>query len=530
MHRLPETMVLICAQVLTLTLLLTACGLSTESSSEEDTRPGGDAGTATADGDGSSDAPRPSGLLTHAEGTAPGYVLYSPLPSGTTFLLDTDARAVHTWESDYAPHSLYLLPNGNLLRPGRDPERGTFTAGGSMGLLQMFDWDGNLIWDWKLSDESRILHHDIEPLPNGNFLAMGWEVKTPEEARAAGRRPDLIPEKGLWSEFIAEIEPLPPDDGRIVWSWHVWDHLIQSHDPDAANYGDPAEHPERVDINGGGPELEIDAEQLEQLRALGYVPAPEEDVEEDEEDEEVRPDFLHLNAVDWHPELDQIAMTSPELGEVWILARPSSTEEAAGPAGDLLYRWGNPGSYGHGASEDKRLYYPHDVQWVPPNYPGGGHLTIFNNGNDRPSGEWTSLEEIDPPLNPDGTYRREAGEAWGPQELVWSYRAPEPESFYAAFISGAHRLPNGNTFVTSGPDGRMFEVTANGETVWEFWNPYSGNVQDRDGTRAGSDRVRYGVWRAQKLSPDHPALAGRELVPLDPQPVVVTSSENGTKE
>ena len=51
-----------------------------------------------------------------------GYVLYSPLSSGTTYLLDTEGRPVHTWESDYAPHSLYLLPNGNLLRPGRDPE------------------------------------------------------------------------------------------------------------------------------------------------------------------------------------------------------------------------------------------------------------------------------------------------------------------------------------------------------------------------------------------------------------------------
>ena len=516
MHRLPETVVLVCASVLTWTLFLTACGPSTET-------PEGATEAATDGDDASADAPRPSGLLTHEEGTAAGYVLYSPLPSGTTYLLDTEGRAVHTWESDYAPHSLYLLPNGNLLRPGRDPARQKFTAGGSMGLLQMFDWDGNLIWDWKISDDSRILHHDIEPLPNGNLLAIGWEEKTPEEARAAGRRPELIPEKGLWSEFVVEIEPLPPDDGRIVWSWHVWDHLIQNHDPDAANYGDPAEHPERVDINGGGPELEIDAEQLEQLRALGYVPTPDEDAEEEDE---LRPDWLHLNAIDWHPELNQIAMTAPEPGEIWILARPSSTEEAAGPAGDLLYRWGNPSTYGHGTAEEKRLFYPHDVQWVPSDAPGEGHLTVFNNGSGRPSGEWTSLEELVPPLESDGTYRRPAGEAWGPKELVWSYRAPDPESFYAPFISGAHRLPNGNTFVTHGPDGRMFEVTADGETVWEFWNPYSGNVQDSDGTRAGSDRVRYGVWRAEKLSPDYPAFSGRELVPLDPQPVVVTPTDD----
>jgi hypothetical protein len=461
-------------------------------------------------------APRPSGLVVRADGVAPGYVLYSPLSSGTTYLLDTEGRPVHTWESDYAPHSLYLLPNGNLLRPGRDPNARKFTAGGSMGLLETYDWEGNRLWHWKLSDENQILHHDVEPLPNGNLLAIGWEVKTKEEALAAGRRPQLIPERGLWSDFIVEIEPIPPDDARIVWTWRVWDHLIQNYDEKAANYGDPADHPGRIDVNGGGPPLVIDEEQLAELRALGYVPEGEGGDEDDDEDE-LRPDFLHINAVDWHPELDQIAMTPPEFGEIWIIARPRSTEEAAGPKGDLLYRWGNPATYGRGTAADKRLFFPHDVQWIPPGYPGAEHLTIFNNGGGRPEGEWSSVEEIVPPVAPDGSYVLEEGKAWGPAGTVWTYRATEPESFFAPFISGAHRLPDGNTFVTSGPQGRLFEITASGEIVWDFWNPFSGDVRESDGTRAwaGDDRLLLGVWRAQKLPPDHPGLAGRTLVPLE---------------
>lgn len=475
---------------------------------------------------------RPSGLTVKTEAVAPGYVLYSPLSSGTTYLLDTDGRTVHTWESEYGPQSVYLRPDGTLLRPGRDLDNPTFTAGGSAGVVQLFSWDGDLLWEWKLSDDNRILHHDIEPLPNGNLLAIGWEVKSREEALAAGRRPDLLPEKGLWPDFILEIEPLPPDDARIVWTWHVWDHLIQDHDPDMAGYGAPAEHPRRIDINGGGPQLQIDDQELEMLQALGYVPETEEAEETDETDEtsdendnddqesELRPDFLHLNAVEWHPELDQIAMTSPERGELWIIARPSSTEEAAGPAGDLLYRWGNPASYGRGAPSDKTLFYPHDVQWIPAGYPGAGHLTVFNNGNGRPEGEWSSLEELVPPLASDGSYRLDAGRAFGPGEPVWSYQASEPERFYASFISGAHRLPNGNSFVTSGPQGRLFEVTRQGEIVWEFWNPYWGDIRKRDGTERSTDTERFGVWRARKIPPDHPGLAGRELRPLDPQPEV----------
>ena len=507
----------------------------------------------TADVAGGEEAPVPRGLQLAEAGTAPGYVLYSPLSSGTTYLLDTDAQVVHTWQSEYSPHSLYLLDDGTLLRPGRDPDTEHFRAGGAMGIVQKLSWDSEVLWEWKLSDENRILHHDVEPLPNGNFLALGWELRTPEEARAVGRREDLIPEKGLWPDFLIEVEPVPPNEARIVWEWRVWDHLVQNVDPDLPNYGEPSQHPHRLDINAGGPPLEIDDEQLEQLRALGYVPdelsegsggegsateaagaaQPEQDAdgdsdagdgegddqqqdeEEEEEEEELRSDFLHINAVDWHPELDQIAMTVPELGELWIIQRPSSTEEAAGPAGDPIYRWGNPSAYGMGEPETKRLFYPHDVQWIPSGSAGEGNLTVFNNGSERPDGEYTSIEELEPPLADGGTYPRPVDGPWEPAELVWRYTAPEPESFFAAFISGAHRLPNGNTFVTDGPKGRLFEVTREGELVWDFGNPWAGEAAMTEGR---GRRLRMGVWRAQKLPPGHPGLAGRDLTPISPQP------------
>ena len=516
------------------------------------------------------EAPVPRGLQLSEAGTAPGYVLYSPLSSGTTYLLDTDAQVVHTWESEYSPHSLYLLDDGTLLRPGRDPDTEHFRAGGAMGIVQKLSWDSEVLWEWKLSDENRILHHDVEPLPNGNFLALGWELRTPEEARAVGRREDLIPEKGLWPDFLIEVEPLPPDDARIVWEWRVWDHLVQDVDPSLPNYGKPAEHPHRLDINAGGPPVEIDTEELAQLRALGYVPdeAPAEGAEgtrsatesdsqapdggngpvdgdagddsddqpeqaepEPEEEEELRSDFLHVNAVDWHPELDQIAMTVPELGEIWIIRRPRSTAEAAGPAGDLIYRWGNPSAYGMGDPETKRLFYPHDVQWIPAGHPGAGNLTVFNNGQDRPGVEYTSIEEVEPPLADGGAYPRPVEGPWEPEELVWSYTAPEPESFFAAFISGAHRLPNGNVFVTDGPKGRLFEVSREGNLVWDFGNPWAGEAAMTEGR---GRRLRMGVWRAQKLAPVHPGLSGRELTPISPQPeptpVEVESTEDERNE
>jgi hypothetical protein len=345
----------------------------------------------------------------------------------------------------------------------------------------------------------------------GAFCDSG-RIRTPNISNV-GRRVELIPEGGLWPEFVMEIEPVFPDDARIVWEWHLWDHLIQDIDPELPNYANPMDRPERVDINAGASPREIDSTELAQLKALGYVP--------DDAEEAEAGDFIHANAIDWNEELDQIALVAPELGEIWILVRPRSSKEAAGPAGDLLYRWGNPEMYGRGEASELRLFYPHDAQWIPPGYRGTGHLTIFNNGYERPEGNYSSIEEIALPLASDGSYTRNTDGTWGPDETVWNYTAPDRESFYASYVSGAHRLENGNTFIASGAEGRFFEVTPDGRIVWEFANPYRGYMTKSDGSPSYEEDQTYGVFRAQKISPDHPGLAGRILIPLEPQPTLI---------
>ena len=62
-----------------------------------------------------------------------------------------------------------------------------------------------------------------------------------------------------------ELEPRPPNEARIVWEWHVWDHLLQANDPNAAGYAVPSEHPGRLDVNGDKDAPVIDEKELEQL-------------------------------------------------------------------------------------------------------------------------------------------------------------------------------------------------------------------------------------------------------------------------
>ena len=466
----------------------------------------------------------PRGLRANTAPLSEGYVLFNPLLSLTTYLVDVEGRVAHTWQSDIrGAGGLYLLDDGHLLRGGHQPEFPVFRGGGMAGRLQEFTWDGEVTWDFVFASEDHQLHHDVAVLPNGNILAIAWEAKSAQEAVAAGRRPELTPEAGLWPDTIVEFQPQRPDGARIVWEWHMWDHIVQDGDPALGNYGDPSEHPERIDINGDRDTPQVSAAELARLQALGYVPS-------DAAPEDLQSDFMHTNAIAYNASLDQIAVSVLRYNEIWIIDHSTTTIEAAGNTGgrggrggDLLYRWGNPRTYRRGDADDQQSFGQHDVRWIPDGMPGAGRLMLFNNNMEGPDGDFSAVFELGPPTDDAGRYVVSDTDAFGPDEPTWSYMAPDRVSFHSFFISGAHRLPNGNTFITSGAKGRFFEVTLDGDIVWDYWNPYSGTLEGNPVTR----NTPYGVFRATKLSPDHPALAGRNLQPVHPQPRSVAPPDPG---
>jgi hypothetical protein len=508
-------------------------------------------------------APR-RGLIQRSEGALDGFTLFTPIRSTSTYLVDMDGQAVHTWESEHPPgQSVYLLENGHLLRTAREGNP-VFSGGGEGGRIQQFTWDGELVWDFLWSDAERLQHHDIEPLPGGNVLLISWEARSREDAISAGRDPARIHGEGIWPDCVFEIRPLPPGGGEVVWEWHAWDHLIQDFDPDKAYYGDVTLHPERIDVNvdhrsvppTSEAERQRQAELEEQMRKLGYIgdDEDEEDVSGDgraadkgppQRRDRPRQDWLHTNGIDYSAELDLIVLSLRSLSEVWVIDHSTTSEEAAcseggrhGKGGDLLYRWGNPRNYGMDRSVGRALYAQHDARWVTGAEPP--RLTVFNNGEGRPDGTYSSVDELELPFDAERGFLRAEGEAFGPRELAWTYMAEERESFFSGFISGAERLPNENTLICSGAQARVFEVTSEGEVVWEYLNPFGGEVdlgppggppnrrggppgprrgppgpRGRRGPPGGRGRgpnmdVK-GLFRATRIPATHPALAEREL-------------------
>ena len=126
----------------------------------------------------------------------------------------------------------------------------------------------------------------------------------------------------------------------------------------------------------------------------------------------------------------------------------------------------------------------HNAHIIPKGLPGAGNLLVFDNGGPSGYGPPSSTA-----LNGTGIYARATSRVLEIDpvslKLVWSYTSP---TFFATNISGAQRLPNGNTLITEGPSGRVFEVTQGGMIVWEYVFPIFG------GARAANS-----VYRAYRI-------------------------------
>lgn len=166
-------------------------------------------------------------------------------------------------------------------------------------------------------------------------------------------------------------------------------------------------------------------------------------------------DIFHCNTLDVLPDTE-LGRRDPRFraGNMMFSYRQLSTIGIVDrDTGDIVWIWG-PGE----------LDGQHQPEMIPEIDPltgqrmeGAGNILVFDNG--RYERDYSRVIEVNPVTN----------------EIVWS----SPENWYSWHISGAQRLANGNTFICDGPHGRLFEITPDGDTVWEYVNPYSAGGDSR---------------------------------------------------
>ncbi len=408
---------------------------------------------------------------TGRAGVQPGYLLIHEVgdrgdmqKSQRTYLMDEHGEIAHEWTTlDRHPEATvaYLQPDGTLLKTTSTQSwitmDGRFPIG-SNGCISALAPDSQLLWQMQHFEiDKEVLHHDFEVMPNGNLLVICYCIMPVREAYALGWQHQSA-RKTVVLDKIYEIKPdYAAGTRKIVWEWRAEDHFVQDRDPALPNYGKPADHPERIDINW----LQFS----EAFFNSGQM--------------------FHANSISYSEKDDVILLSSALFSEIWAIDHSTSTEQARGSTGgqygrggDLLWRYGNPQTHGRGGPSDQILYWQHDAHFIPRGTPASGEVLIFNNGMKRNAqggpdpdqmcmglitGAYSDVLEISLPRGKDGKIQIDSAPT-----LEWSFNAAGEHGFYSPFMSGAQRMPNGNTLMCQASDKRIVEVDPSGAILLDF--------------------------------------------------------------
>jgi hypothetical protein len=350
------------------------------------------------------------------------------------------------------------------LRDKADPGYNLYTSRTSPEIY-LIDMDGNLVRSWTSPQQRETIVEYAAPFGDGDLLVINkFEdvVRIDPDGEPVWRRPipahhdlwiepddsayvvvrDVRRHNGLDVDFSALV--LLGAEGGVERRWDAYEKLDDIRRTFDMTPFDPA-------VDAGGPwtlarrfmernvsRLRGESEKLRDPFHLNTVTVlPETDLGK----RDAR--FREGNLLICYRNLDQIAIFDPESGEfVW--------------------------SWGYGDLD--RPHYPVMLET--------GRILVFDNGTFR---EWSRVLELDPET----------------EEIVWEYVADPLESFYSEAGGSAQRLPNGNTLITETMKGRVFEVSAEGEIVWEWFHP----VIERGHRSQVYRMIRYPAERVQRLLP-----------------------------
>jgi hypothetical protein len=396
-----------------------------------------------------------------------GFTVLSPLATEAVLVIDMNGTVVKRWENfnNSAGGPARVLPGGFVMAAtgARPPHQESLE-------LVLRDFDGKPVWQFSRNEQittregatiwSSRQHHDWQ---RDDFFAGYYSPASTPGIKGGNtlilthtnRTQPKVADVMLEDDRLIEVS----SNGDIVWEWVASDHID---------------------------ELGFKADARQVIKAAGAF-------------NKVRgnSDWLHVNSARyvgpnrWFDQGD--ARFAPN--HVIISSREASLLAIVGRDGSIVWRLGPDFSESKELRAIRQIIGQHDAHLIPNGLPGAGNLLVFDNGGSSGYG-------FANPIAPDGrgafvrTTSRVLEINPVTLELVWSYTNPR---FFSTNISGAQRLPNGNTLITAGAGGRMFEVTRDGAIVWEYMFPlFSGANASNAVYRAY--RVPYG-WIPQVENP-----------------------------
>lgn len=367
--------------------------------------------------------------------------------SGKTSILDSSGTAVHTWSSVSSPYSAFLTDSGSLVY-----STGSGTGPGApYKTVSEVDWSGNALhsWTWT-SPTTGTLHHALSIMPNGHYLASGYEYLSNSELKTAMGVSSLTYTGSIYSEHVIEYDPA---SATVVWEWDAKDHFSTTNDPRKINVNNFASS-----SSGGGP------------TSSGSSSG----------------DLLHFNSVVYDPVRDVVLISAHMLNEILVVDHSTTTEEAAttsggnfNKGGGILFRWGSAGNYGGSSSTVCNVV--HGANTIPEGSPGAGNYLFFcnsDNGVLNSSAKSHSVAYEIEPVVADTGFVIANGEFSSSVAWNWFRNASDYSSYASSGNYGfVQRLPNGNSFISFSKQKRLVEVDSTGEIVLMYTGCNAENVR-----------------------------------------------------
>lgn len=329
--------------------------------------------------------------------------------SASTTLLDSAGTTVlNTWSS-YGGYSAYLTDSATLLA---QTGKGTGPGAPYASLVEV-GWTGTALrtWTWK-STNGGTLHHAHNVMPNGHWLAVGYNSMTKAQLAAKGV---TISGTFLYDEHVMEYDPVA---GKVVWEWVASDHMGNSNDRGLINAA-------KLSTSQG--------------------------------------DALHFNSVSYDPIHDLVMVSSHMMNEILVIDHSTTTAQASsragghyGKGGDILFRWGSAGNYGGTSATVTNVF--HGGNFVAPGCPGAGNFLVF--ANTDVAAKHSRAYEVKGSLADTGFVVASGGEFESSVPFSWYSATGSYES--AGNFGNVQRMPNGNTFITFTKSKKLVEVDTAG--------------------------------------------------------------------
>jgi len=401
-----------------------------------------------------------------------GYTVLSPLGEPAVVVIDMNGNVVKLWEGfvNSAGGPARILPGGHAISAvGANPPRQE-----SLGLVQK-NFEGNVVWEFDRNERIETnagemiwalrQHHDWqrEDFPAGYYSPEAQPSiqgsNTLVLTHTNHSLPEVTTERELIDDRIVEVTW----DGEIVWEWIAGEHI------DEFGFSDEA------------------------LGAIASAPGFGRGAF----------DWIHINSATYlgPNRFFDAGDNRFAPNNVIISSRQASLVSIIDRDGSIVWQLGPDYSETEAQRRIRQIIGQHHAHMIPKGLPGAGNILIFDNGGSSGYGSPSPIA-----ANGLGIYARATSRIVEIDpvtlELVWSYAGP---NFFSTNISGAQRLPNGNTLITEGAGGRLFEVTANGEIVWEYMHPVFSGARGSNAVYRGY-RLPYD-WIPQLAVPDEIAVA-----------------------